>query len=102
MRRDFFGTIIELLELPVPLKGDSSWVDVLSTITKHYNKKKSSTKFTPIQACLKTNEKVVYRKFSDERKRIKPKFENHEFVRWADLKKTFLKRRHNKVFIYIL
>ena len=52
---------------------------------------KSSTKLTPIQANLKKNERYVYKKLLDKRKKLKPKFQVNDLVRVADLKKTFLK-----------
>ena len=68
------------------------WIDVLPTITKQYNNRiHSSTKLTPIQANLKKNEGCVYKNLLDKRNKIKPKFQLNEFVRVADLKKTFSK-----------
>ena len=50
---------------------------------------------TPIQASLKKNEGYVYKNFSDERKKIKPKFQWNDRVRTADLKKAFSKSDTN-------
>ena len=88
----FNRTIRDLLEKPVFEKGDSSWIDVLTTITKQYNTRiHSSTKLTPTQASLKKNEGYVYKNLLDERKKIKPKFQINDLVRTADFKKTFSK-----------
>ena len=88
----FNRTIRDLLKRPVFEKSDGSWVDILPTITKQYNKKvHSSTKLTPIQASLKKNEGYVYKNLSDKRKKLKSKFQINDLVRVADLKKTFSK-----------
>ena len=59
----FNRTIRDLLKRPVFERGDSNWIDVLTTITKKYNNRThSSTKLTPIQASLKKNEGYVYKK----------------------------------------
>ena len=53
----FNRTIRDLLKRPVFEKGDGNWIDILPTITKHYNNRiHSSTKLSPIQASLKKNE----------------------------------------------
>ena len=42
--------------MPVFVKEDGNWFDVLPTITKKYNNRiHSSTKLTPIRASLKKN-----------------------------------------------
>ena len=88
----FNRTIRDLLKRPVFEKGESNWIDVLPTITKQYNNRvHSSTKLTPIQASLKKNEGYVYKNLLDKRKKVKPKFQKHDLVRTADLKKTFSK-----------
>ena len=88
----FNRTIRDLLKKPVFERGDSNWIDVLTTITKQYNNRiHSSTKLTPIQASLKTNEGYVYKNLSDKRKKINPKFQLNDLVRTADLRKTFSK-----------
>ena len=88
----FNRTIRDLLKKPVFEKCDGKWIDVLSTITKQYNKRiHSSTKLTPIQASLKKNEGYVYKNLLDKRKKIKPKFQINDLVRTADLRKTFSK-----------
>ena len=46
---------------------------------------------TPIQASLKKHEGFVYRNLLDKRKKLQPKFQVNNFVRVADLKKTFSK-----------
>ena len=65
---------------------------MLPKITKQYNNRiHSSTKLTPIQASLKTNEGFVYKNLLDKRKKIKPKFQINDLVRLADLQRTFSK-----------
>ena len=89
----FNTTIRDLLKRPVFQKGDSNWVDVLSTITKQYNNRvHSSTKLTPIQASLKKNEGFVHKNMLDKRKQVTPKFQINDLVRTADLKRTFQKK----------
>ena len=62
------------------------------TITKHYfNRVHTSTKLTPIQVSLKEDERFVYKRLLDKRKKVKPKFQVNDLVRTADLKKTFSK-----------
>ena len=46
---------------------------------------------TPIQACIKKNEVLVYKNLLDQRKKVKPKFQVNNLVRTADLKGTFSK-----------
>ena len=46
---------------------------------------------TPIQGSFKKNEGYVYKILLDKRKKITPKFQINDFVRTADLKKTFSK-----------
>ena len=46
---------------------------------------------TPTEASLKNNERFVYKKLLDKRKKVKPKFQVNDLVRVADLKKTFSK-----------
>ena len=88
----FNRTIRDLLKKIVFEHGDANWIDILPTITKQYNNRlHSSNKLTPIQASLKENEGFVYRNLLDKRKKIQPKFQINNFVRVADLKKTFSK-----------
>ena len=88
----FNRTIRDLLKRPVFEKGKASWIDVLPTITKQYNSRVLiSTKFTPIQASFKKNEGFVYRDLLDKRNKIKPKPQVSDFVRLAELSKTFSK-----------
>ena len=88
----FNRTIRDLLKKIVFKQGDAKWIDVLPTITKQYNNRiHSSTKLTPIQASLKTNEGFVYKNLLDKRKKVKPKIQINDIVRTADLKKTFSK-----------
>ena len=88
----FNRTIRDPLKKPVFEKGDSKWIDVLTTITKQYNTRiHSSIKITPTQASLKKNEGYVYKNLLDERKKIKAKFQINDIVRTANLRKTFSK-----------
>ena len=88
----FNRTIRDLLKRSVFEKGDGNWIDVLPKITKQNNNRiHSSTKLTPIQASLKTNEGFVFKNLLDKRKKIKPKFQINDLVRTADLKRTFSK-----------
>ena len=88
----FNKSIRDLLKRPVFEKGDANCVDVLPTITKHYNHRiHSSTKLTPNQTSLKKNEGFVYRTLLDKRNKIKPKYKIGDLVRTADLKKMFSK-----------
>ena len=86
----FNRTIRALLKRPVSEKGDGNRIDVLSTITKQYNKRiHTSTKLSPKDASFKKNEGYVYKNSSDKRKKVTPKFQLNNLVRVADLNKTF-------------
>ena len=88
----FNRTIRDFLKRPVFEKGDSSWIDVLPTITKQYNNRiHTSTKLSPKDASLKKNEGFVYNNLLDKRKKVKPEFQINDLVRVADLRKTFSK-----------
>ena len=62
-----------------------NWIDELTSTKK---KQKSTTKMTPMQASLKTNEEQLYN-ILDEKKKLKPKLEIANLVGSAD-KKNFL------------
>ena len=88
----FNRTLTDLLKRPVFEKSDGKWIDVLPTIRKQYNNRiHSTTKLTPIQASLERNEGYVYKKLLDKRNKVKPEYQINDFVRTADLKKTFSK-----------
>ena len=88
----FNRTVRDLPKKIVFEKSDANLINVISTITKQYNNRiHSSTKLSPIQASLKKNEGYVYKNFLDKRKKVNPKFQVNDFVRTADLKKTFSK-----------
>ena len=93
----FNRTIRDLLKRDVFEKKVAIWIDCLPVITKKNNNRNySSTKITPLLACLKQNEGYVYQNLLDEKKkRIKPKFEIHDFVKTADLKRTVAHRDTN-------
>ena len=88
----FNRTLRDLLKRPVFEKGVGKWIDILQTITKQYNNRvHTSTKLSPKDASLKKNEGYVYKNLLDKRKKVKLKFQINDFVRTADLKKTFSK-----------
>ena len=88
----FNRTIRDLLKRPVFEKSDADWIDVLPIITKQYNNRiHSSTKLTPTQAKIKKNEGFIYKRLSEKRKKVKPKFQINDLVRVAVLKRTFSK-----------
>ena len=88
----FNRTIRDLLKKIVFENGDANWIDVLQTITNHYNNRiHSSTRLSPKDGSLKKNEGYVYKNLLDKRNKIKPKFQINDLVRTADLKKTFSK-----------
>ena len=88
----FNRTIRDLLKKIVFENGDATWIDVLQTITNHYNNRiHSSTRLSPKDGSLKKNEGIVYKNLLDKRNKIKPKFQLNDLVRTADLKKTFSK-----------
>ena len=89
----FKTTKRDFLKRPVFERGDGNWIDILPAKTKQYNiGVHTSTKLTPIQASLKKNEGFVYKHLIDDRNKIKPKSQENDLVRVADLKKTFSKR----------
>ena len=60
----------------------------LPNVIKQYNNTiHLSTKMTPVQASSKKNEKSVFDKLQDKRK--KPNFKLGDLVRTADIKKVF-------------
>ena len=64
----FNRTIRDLLKKIVFEQADAKWIDILPTITKHYNNRiHSSTKLTPIQANLKMIEGFVYNNLLDKK-----------------------------------
>ena len=80
----------DLLKKVVFERGNSNWVDILSTKTKPYNNRvHTSTKLTPIQAYLEKNERYVYFRFLNNLNKIKPKFEVNDLFGTTDLKRTF-------------
>ena len=88
----FNKTIRNRLKKPVFEKGRADWVSELSTVIKQYNITfHHSIKMTPIQASKKSNEKIVYRNFKDNREAHKPKFKLGQLVRTADIKRVFRK-----------
>ena len=68
----FNSFIRDLLGKPVFPRNDETWVDVLPTTTKQYDKRiHSSSKLTPIQASLEKNEGFAYKNILYKRKKSK-------------------------------
>ena len=66
--------ITNFLERPLFERGESNWIDVLTTIRKQCsNRVHFSTKLTPMEGTLKKNERFVFHNFLDKRKKTKPK-----------------------------
>ena len=83
-------TIRNMLKKPIFLKGNSNWVDELSSITKKYNEIfHHSIKMTPLNASKKINEDEVYFNLSDKRKKHKPKYSVGNLVRTANKRNIF-------------
>ena len=82
-------TIRNLLKRPDFEENDGIRSDLLPVVTKQYNNRiHTSTKLTPIQACLKRDEIYVYKSLLDKRNKVKPKFQANDLVRTTELKKT--------------
>ena len=85
-------TVKNLLKKPVFLSGDADWISELPSVIKQYNITiHNSTKMTPFQASIKSNEKIVYSNFKDKRKTLYPKYKLGQLVRTADIKRVFSK-----------
>ena len=85
-------TIRNMLKKPIFLKGNSNWIDELSSVTKKYNDTiHHSIKMTPKEGSLKKNEDEVFFNLSDKRKKKLPKYKLNDLVRTADIKRTFSK-----------
>ena len=64
----FIKSIGTLLKIPVFEKSDGISIDVLPIITKQYNNRvHTSTKLTPMQASLKKNEVIGYKKLLENK-----------------------------------
>ena len=62
-------TIRTLLKKPVFLAGDAKWISEHLSVIKQYNNTfHNSTKMKPIDACKKSNEKLVYSNLQDKKK----------------------------------
>ena len=80
------------LKNSVSEKTDAKRNIVLPEITKQYNiRKPSATKKSPIQGSLKDSDGFVYQKILVKRKKVKRKMNVGDFVKTADIKKTFSK-----------
>ena len=81
------------MKKPVFIAGKASWISELSSINKQYNNTTHhSIKVTPVEASLKTNEKVVFSNLKDKREKPKTKFKLGDLVRSADINIVFSKR----------
>ena len=88
----FNRTIRNLLKKPAFEKRRADWVSELPSVTEKYKDTiYSSTKMTPIQASIKSNEKLVYSNLQDKRRKLNPKFKLGQLVRTADIKRVFSK-----------
>ena len=85
-------TIRNLLKKPIFLAENADWISKLPSVIKQYNNTAhSSIKMTPNQASKKSNEKLVYTNFKDNREVRKTKFNLGQLVRTADIKRVFSK-----------
>ena len=64
---------------------------IVCNIRKKNNREHSSTKSTPIQVFSKKSGGFVHNSWLDKRKKLKPKFQENDLVRAADLNRTFSK-----------
>ena len=85
---------IKILEKkPVFLAGNADWLSELPSIVKKYNNTiHHSIKVTPNQASKKSNERKVYSKLQDKRRKLNPQYKLGQLVRTADIKRVFSKR----------
>ena len=78
--------------MPVFEKGKANWLSELPSVIKQYNNSfHHSIKIIPFQASKKSNEKLVYSIFKDNREIRKPKFKIGQLVGTADIKRVFSK-----------
>ena len=88
----FNRTLRNLLKKPIFLAGNADWLSEVSSVIKQYNNTiHHSIKMTPVQASKKANEKLVYSKLQDKRRKLYPKFKLGQHVRAADIKRVFSK-----------
>ena len=81
------------MKKPVFEKGNAIWLTELPSVIKTYNiTNHQNTKLKPIDASKKSNEKVVYNNFKDDRGNQKPKCKLGQLVRTADIKRVFSER----------
>ena len=89
----FNKSIRNFLKKPVFEKGKADWLSELPSVIKKYNNTiHSSIKKTPIQACKKSNEKIIFTNCQDRRVKQQPKKKLGQLVRAADIKRIFSKR----------
>ena len=85
-------TIRNSLEKPAFAAGRTDWLSELPSIIKQYKITiHSSTKMTPIQASIKSNEKEVYSNLQHKRKKYNPKINLGQLVGTADIERVFSK-----------
>ena len=90
--RRFNRTVRNLPKKPILEKGKADWISELPSVIKQYNNTiHSSLKMTPSQARKKVKEKLVYSKFQDKRKILKPNIELGQLVRTADIRRVLVK-----------
>ena len=81
-----------MLKKPIFLKGNSKWINELSSVTKKYNETiHHSIKMTPIEASKKFNEDEVYFNLQDKRKKKEPKYKVNDLIRTANKRNIFSK-----------
>ena len=85
-------TIGNLLKKPIFLAGNANWLNELPSVIKQYNNTvHHSTQMTPIQASIKSDEKIVYNNLKNNRENQKPKLKLGQLVRTANIKRVFSK-----------
>ena len=85
-------TVRNLLKKPIFLAGNADWLSELPLVIDQYNNTiHHSVKMTPVEASKKSNEKIVYNNFRDDRVKQQPKFKLGQLVRTADIKRVFSK-----------
>ena len=85
-------TVRNLLKKPVFLAGNADWLSELSVVVKQFNNTiHHSIKMTPLQASKKSNERKVYSKIQDKRRKLNPNFFLRQLVRTSDIRSVFSK-----------
>ena len=72
------------------LRVNADWLFELTSFTKKYNNTiPHIIKMTPIEACLKKSEKVVFDNLQDKRVKQERKSKLGQLVRTADIERVF-------------